>query len=61
MKKKICKKCKLFVEGDVCPICKDSNFVNNFQGRINIVDANKSEIAKKSGYEKDGEYAIKIR
>ncbi len=61
MKKKVCKRCKLFVEGDTCPICKESSFVTTWQGRINIIDAQKSEIAKKAGYEKDGEYAIKVR
>lgn len=61
MKKKVCKNCKLFVEGDVCPICKTSQFSNNWQGRIYILDAEKSEIGKKIGIKVKGEYAIKVR
>lgn len=61
MKKKVCKKCKLFVEGNQCPICKNNQFSTNWQGRINILDANKSMIAKKIGNTVKGEYAIKVR
>lgn len=60
-KKKACKKCKLFVEGEVCPNCKGNQFTNNFQGRINILDANKSEIAQKIKMDVKGEYAIRVR
>jgi len=61
MKRKVCKSCKLFVEGDVCPVCKGNDFSNNWQGRIDIVDSNKSEIAKKIGITVKGEYALKVR
>lgn len=60
MKKKVCKKCKLFVEGDECPVCKGSQFITNWKGRMYVIDANKSEIAKKIGAEVKGEYAIKV-
>jgi len=61
MKKKVCKKCKLFVEGDECPICKGNQFSMNWQGRLNILDSNKSTISKKIGITSKGEYAIKVR
>ena len=61
MKKKVCKKCRMFVEGDECPICKTSQFSTNWQGRISILDSTKSEIAKKIGITVKGEYAIKAR
>jgi len=60
MKKKVCKKCKVFVEGDECPFCKGNQFVTNWKGRIHILDANKSEIAKKIDIKVKGEYAIKV-
>lgn len=60
-KKKVCRKCKLFVEGPTCPLCKGSDFTPNFQGRLNILDANKSMIAQKIGIKMKGEYAIKVR
>jgi len=46
-KKKVCKKCKLFVDGSECPICKGNKFTQNWQGRLFILDPNKSHIAKK--------------
>lgn len=61
MKKKVCKKCKLFVEGNVCPVCKSNQFSLNWQGRLHILDANKSAIAGKIGITVKGEYAIKVR
>jgi RNA polymerase subunit RPABC4/transcription elongation factor Spt4 len=61
MKKKICKKCKLFVEGSECPICKGNQFVTNWKGRIAVIDAGKSEIAKRIGIKAKGEYAIKAK
>ena len=61
MKKKVCKKCKLFVDGNQCPICKGDQFSNSWQGRLAIIDANKSTIANKIKIEVKGEYAIKVR
>lgn len=60
-KKKVCRNCKIFVEGPVCPACKGSDFTTNFQGRINVIDVDKSFIAKKIGIKVKGEYAIKVR
>jgi len=60
MKKKACRKCKMFVEGDMCPVCHESQFVTNWKGRLFVLDANKSEIAKKIGVSVVGEYAIKV-
>jgi len=59
--KKVCKRCKILVEGEECPICKKNQFSNNFQGTVYIVDAQKSEIAKAMGLEVKGEYAIKVK
>ena len=61
MKKKVCKKCKIFVDGETCPICKKNSFSTNWQGRIYFIDANKSTIAKKINVEVKGEYAIKVK
>ena len=61
MKKKSCKKCKIFVDGDICPLCKGNQFSINWQGRIYILDANKSLIAEKITITAKGEYALKVR
>ncbi len=60
-KKKVCKNCKIFVEGPECPLCKGQSFSNNWQGRIYVVDPNKSEIAVNIGLKAKAEYAIKVR
>jgi len=61
MKKKLCKRCKLFFEHEQCPRCHSIDLATSVQGRITVLDANKSEIAKKGGYSETGEYAIKCR
>ncbi len=59
--KKVCKKDRIFVDGQECPICHAANFTETWKGRINITNAEKSEIAKKIGITVNGEYAIKVR
>ena len=59
--KKVCKSCKLFVDGNNCPVCKGNQFSTNWQGRIFIADANKSMSAQKMEITVKGEYAIKVR
>lgn len=61
MKKKVCKECKIFVEGGTCPVCKGNQFTTNWQGRLAILDSNKSVIAQKIGIKMKGEYTIKAR
>ena len=60
-KVKVCKKDKLFVEGDLCPICKKDSFTSSWQGRIAFIDPKSSRIAKEMDIDYPGEYAIKIR
>lgn len=67
MRKKICKRCKAIIEGTVCqvndpdcPVVKHNQFATSFKGRLYIVDAQKSEIAKKINVAHNGEYAIKV-
>ncbi len=61
MKKKACRTCKLFVSGTECPNCKGTDFSTNWQGRVFIIDTNKSQIAEKISIKVKGEYAIKVR
>lgn len=60
-KRKVCKKCKLFVDGSECPLCKGNSFSQVWQGRLFISDNTNSEIAKKIGVTAKGEYAIKVK
>lgn len=61
MKKKVCKRCKMLVDGNECPVCKTNQFSANWQGRMCIIDPVKSLIAEKIGLQAKGEYAIKVR
>lgn len=61
MRKKVCKKCKIFSEENECPVCKGNQLTNNWQGRVNILDINKSIIGKKISAPINGEYAVKAR
>lgn len=60
-RRKVCKTCKMFVDGNECPGCKGNQFVTNWKGRIIILDEKKSMIAEKTSMDKQGEYAIKVR
>ncbi len=60
-KKKVCKKCKIFVEGDVCPLCGGKELTETWKGRIIILKPEKSVIAKKLKIGKKGAYAIKTK
>lgn len=59
--KKVCKKCRIFVDGDKCPVCGNSSFSDNWKGKMTIINHEKSEIAKKLEIKHDGEYTIKVR
>ncbi|MFC1728238.1 transcription elongation factor subunit Spt4 [Nanoarchaeota archaeon] len=61
MKKKVCKTCRVFVEGGECPICKGTNFSTNWQGRLSVTHVEKSKIAQKMAIKQKGEYAVKCR
>jgi DNA-directed RNA polymerase subunit E" len=58
--KKACKKCKILVDGNTCPICKGNQFVDNWKGRVIITNPEKSIIAQKVQLKVKGEYAVKV-
>ena len=61
VKKHICKQCKMFYNEETCPGCKSAQRATNWKGRINVLNSDKSDIAKKIDIDKNGEYAIKVR
>ncbi len=58
-KEKACKNCKRIYEGDLCPICQRKDTSDNFKGKVEIIDTEKSELAKKLKINKKGLYAIR--
>jgi len=61
MVEKACTKCHLLTTENVCPNCRSSSFSTDWSGVVVIIDAEKSEIAKRLGINKKGRYAIKVR
>ena len=59
--KKVCKKCKIFISQEKCPICGNADFSDSWKGRIIIIKPKESEIANKLGITKEGAFAIKIK
>ena len=59
--KKVCKKCKIFIEKETCPICNGNQFSESWKGRIFVFKPEESELAKKMSISKKGTYAIKTK
>ena len=59
-KEKACKNCKLIYEGDLCPLCGRKETSDTFKGKVEIVDPEKSELAKQLKINKKGTYAIRV-
>ncbi|MBS3073745.1 DNA-directed RNA polymerase, subunit E'' [Candidatus Pacearchaeota archaeon] len=57
---KSCKKCKALTNGSTCPNCQSAQLVDNWKGRVVILNTEQSEIAKRLNVNKKGEYALKI-
>ena len=58
-KEKACKECKAIYEGAKCPKCGHTEGNEHFTGRVDVIDAGKSELAKKIGVNEKGVYAIR--
>jgi len=61
MKPKACKVCKKIYEDDKCPSCESKESIENFKGRVIVINPEKSEIAKKLNINEKGNFAIKVR
>lgn len=60
MTEKACKQCRRILEGEACPICKESQLTSSWKGLVIIMDPNNSEIAKKLGITLPGKYAMRL-
>lgn len=58
---KVCKNCKLFVDGDQCPQCNESNFSHSWKGTVMINDPNGSEIAQFLKITAKGKYCLWVK
>ncbi len=56
---KACRVCKRLVTGKECVVCKNKDLTTNWKGVVIIYDSD-SEIAKASGHETSGKYALQV-
>lgn len=59
VKEKACKICMRIYEGDECPNCGAKETTDSFKGKIEVLDPEKSEIAKKLNLKAKGTFAIR--
>ncbi len=59
---KACKNCGSLVPRDakVCPVCHGTQFTDNWEGILIIIDPEGSSVARMTGRDKPGMYAIRV-
>ena len=58
---KVCKECRLFVDGDECPNCGSTSFTHSWKGGVLIKDPASSEISQNLSITKKGKYALWVK
>lgn len=56
-----CRHCKNVTEEAVCPVCKGTEFSDDFSGILVVLDPQNSILAEKLEAKEPGTYALKIR
>ncbi len=56
-----CRNCKNLSEEQICPVCKGTDFSEDFSGLLIILDPEHSILAEKLETNEPGAYALKIR
>lgn len=61
MADKACRECHRIVAGTACAVCGSSSLSSDWSGYVIIIDASRSNIAKKLSVDLPGKYALKVR
>lgn len=56
-----CRKCKNISDENICPICKGTEFSDDYSGLLIVFDPENSVLAEKLETDEPGNYALKIR
>ena len=56
-----CRTCKNISEETICPVCKGTDFSDDYSGLLVVLNAENSLLAEKLDTTKPGVYALKIR
>ena len=59
-KEKACRNCNLIYDGNTCPNCGKKETSDVFKGKVEIINSEKSQIAKELKINKNGHYAIRV-
>ncbi len=61
MKDKVCRNCKRFVQGTICPVCNTASFSRTWKGVVVVNDPAASEVAKLLGITTPGKYTLWVK
>jgi DNA-directed RNA polymerase subunit E" len=56
-----CRSCKNISDQPVCPLCKSTEFSDDYSGLLIVLDPENSLLAEKLDTKEPGSYALKIR
>lgn len=56
-----CRTCKNISDETVCPVCKGTEFSDDYSGLLIVLDPENSLLAEKLDTTEEGSYALKIR
>ena len=56
-----CKECNMILEESNCPRCPESEISREWQGFVEILNPEKSSLAKEMGIKTPGRYALRVR
>ena len=56
-----CRYCKNISDETVCPVCRNTEFSDDYSGLLVVLDADNSILAEKLDTNEPGNYALKIR
>ena len=59
-KEKACKNCRLIHDKESCPTCGRKDTSDTFKGKVEIINPEKSDIAKELKINKKGLYSIRV-
>ncbi len=60
---KACRRCHALVPRDAtrCPVCGSTEFSDNWEGVVIVIDLEKSILAKRLEISRPGRYAVRVR
>jgi len=56
-----CRQCKIITNENVCPICKGTEFSDDYSGLLIVLEPKNSILAEKLNASEPGKYALKLR